>query len=104
MAKRRLKKGECWIHESEFVTIDMSDCGGYELGLRESQLGCKHCQDEKPFADGTNKGVSFIIRGNIQFILEDVKEESGMPWCKTIASFVINRCPMCGKKLEADNG
>lgn len=99
---KELPKGEYWVHETDFVSVDMSDIQYYEKALREKELGCPVCLDEKPFGDDTNKDMSFIIRDGVLFVLRDAYNGSIGPMCVTEAAFKINRCPMCGRKLEEE--
>lgn len=65
--------------------------------------GCSVCLDEEPFKDEVNKDMSFIIRGNIMYVLQDGeyddKSENDFRMCETVASFVLNKCPVCGRDL-----
>lgn len=68
------------------------------MGKKMTGAGCEVCNDEEPVRDDVNKDVSYIIRGDIQYILEDL--EGDFPRCSTIGSFKISHCPNCGKKLQ----
>lgn len=90
-----------WVHKNDLINedIDMSDYEGYEKITVTDNSGCSVCNDETPFSDDVNPGISFMIRGNIMFVLED-EDDIEVQRCETVASFVINNCPRCGRNLK----
>lgn len=88
-----------WVHKNDLIDedVDMSDYEGYEKITVTDNAGCSACNDETPFSDDVNSDMSFMIRGNIMFILED---DIDAQRCETVASFIINNCPCCGRPLQ----